>query len=112
VKFVRTWVLRLAAAVLLVAATLVIGGGVDARRRHPALKAWHQLVPDDLDAAELGDDFTFERWLRREAEVFAEVERLEREVAEPDRTPVNRYDPTSRTNPARLSQNWNRSYTG
>ena len=49
---------------LLILATLVIGGAVDARRRHPDLKPWHELVPDDVDAGELTEDFTFERWLQ------------------------------------------------
>ena len=94
----------------LVVATLIIGGALDARRRHPDLKPWHQLIPDDVHANEIGDDFTLAEWLRREAGVFAEVDRLEADLPEADRTPVNRYYPASRTNPSRLASNWNRTF--
>ena len=53
-RTVKRWAIRLVWAVLLVLATLVIGGAVDARRRHPDLKPWHELIPDDVDAGELG----------------------------------------------------------
>jgi alpha-beta hydrolase superfamily lysophospholipase len=110
VQFVKTWATRLAFAILLILATLVIGGAVDARRRHPDLKPWHELVPDDVDAGELTEDFTFERWLQREAEVFAEVDALERHVGTDDQTPVNRYFPSSATHYSRLGRNWNRTF--
>jgi alpha-beta hydrolase superfamily lysophospholipase len=110
VKFVKTWATRLVFAILLILATLVIGGAVDARRRHPDLKPWHELVPDDVDAGELTEDFTFERWLQREADVFAEVDALERDVGTDDQTPVNRYFPSSATHHSRLGRNWNRTF--
>jgi alpha-beta hydrolase superfamily lysophospholipase len=110
VQFVKTWATRLAFAILLILATLVIGGAVDARRRHPDLKPWHHLVPDDVDAGELTEDFTFERWLQREDEVFAEVEELERHVAADDQTPVNRYFASSATHHSRFGRNWNRTF--
>jgi alpha-beta hydrolase superfamily lysophospholipase len=107
---VKRWAIRLVWAVVLVLATLIVGGGLDARRRHPDLKPWHTLVPDDVDASEMGDDFTFAEWQRREAEVFAEVERMEPGLAEADRTPVNRYYRSSRTSPSRLAKDWNRTF--
>ena len=109
-QFVKRWAIRLAWAVALVVATLIIGGALDARRRHPDLKPWHQLIPRDVHASEIGDDFTLADWLRREGEVFAEVDRLETNLPEADRTPVNRYYPASRTNPSRLARNWNRTF--
>jgi alpha-beta hydrolase superfamily lysophospholipase len=107
---VKTWAIRAVLAVLLVAGTLIIGGAVDARRRHPDLKPWHELIPDDVDAGELGDDFTLERWLRREDEVLAQVDALERELARDEQTPVNRYFPSSMTHYSRLGRNWNRTF--
>lgn len=95
---------------LLVLATLIVGGAVDARRRHPDLKPWHKLIPNDPHASEMGDDFTLADWLQREAEVFAEVDRMQAEEPEGDRTPVNRYYTASRTNPSRLAKDWNRTF--
>lgn len=109
-KLVKRWAIRLVWAVLLVLGTLIVGGALDARRRHPPLDPWHKLIPNDLHAGEMGDDFTFAEWLSREAEVFAEVARLEDELAETARTPVNRYYRGSRTNPSRLAKDWNRTF--
>jgi alpha-beta hydrolase superfamily lysophospholipase len=110
VQTIKIWLVRLAGAALLVAATLIIGGAVDARRRHPALKPWHQLIPSDLAAAQMSDAFTFEQWVTREAEVFAEVEALEGRLPKEEHTPVNRYAPGSRTHPSRLGRDWNRTF--
>jgi alpha-beta hydrolase superfamily lysophospholipase len=110
VQTVKLWATRLVWAVVLVVATVIVGGALDARRRHPDLKPWHKLIPDDVDAGEMGEDFTFARWLQREDEVFAEVERMKAELPEADRTPVNRYYPESRTHPSRLAKDWNRTF--
>ena len=109
-SFLKRWATRLALAVALVLGTLIIGGALDARRRHPDLKPWHRLVPHDLHAPELDDGFTLERWLRREAEVFGEVAAMEDRLAPVDRTPVNRYFPSSRTHYSRLGRDWNRTF--
>jgi len=110
VSFLKRWAVRLAVAVALVLGTLIIGGAFDARRRHPDLKPWHRLVPHDIHAAELDDSFTLERWLRREAEVFGEVAVMEDGLDPVDRTPVNRYFPSSRTHYSRLGRDWNRTF--
>lgn len=109
-KFIRTWTIRAVAAALLVAATLVVGGALDARRRHPDLKPWHQMVPNDLTAAEMDDTFDFDRLLARENEAFATVDAVEAAVAPADRTPVNRFAAGSRTHYSQAGQNWNRTF--
>jgi alpha-beta hydrolase superfamily lysophospholipase len=96
--------------VLLMASTVVVGGALDARWRHPDLKPWHQMVPNDLTAAEMADDFDFNQLLAREAEVFATVDAVEAAVAPEDRTPVNRFASGSRTHPSQAGQNWNRTF--
>src|SRR4029079_3987538 len=101
VSFLKRWAIRLAVAVALVLGTLIIGGAFDARRRHPDLKPWHRLVPHDVHATELDDGFTLERWLRGEPEVFGEVAAMEDGLDPVDRTPVNRYFPSSRTHYSR-----------
>jgi alpha-beta hydrolase superfamily lysophospholipase len=110
VTFIRTWVIRAIAAALLVAATLVIGGALDARRRHPDLKPWHQMVPNDLTASEMNDAFDFGRLLARESEAFATVDAVEAAVAAADRTPVNRFAAGSRAHYSQAAQNWNRTF--
>jgi alpha-beta hydrolase superfamily lysophospholipase len=110
VQFLRKWATRLAWSVALVLGTLVVGGALDARRRHPDLKPWHRLVPRDVHAAEIDDRFTLEQWLRREAEVFGQVAAMENELPAAERTPVNRYFTGSRTNAARFERDWNRTF--
>jgi len=106
----RKWAIRLAWSALLVLGTLVVGGGLDARWRHPDLKPWHRLVPRDVHASEIVDGFTLRDWLRREDEVFQQVAALERAIDGSDRTPVNRYFSGSRTHTSRLGRDWNRSF--
>jgi alpha-beta hydrolase superfamily lysophospholipase len=110
VQFIRTWTIRAVAATLLIAATLVVGGALDARRRHPDLKPWHQLVPNDLTASEMHDTFDFSRLLARENEAFATVEAVEAAVAPADRTPVNRFAVGSRAHYSQAGHNWNRTF--
>ena len=106
----RKWLLRGLGSVLLVMGTLIVGGAVDARLRHPDLKPWHRVIPHDVHSSEVDEHFTLQQWLAREAEVFAEVDALEASVAPGDKTPVNRYAPGSASHPSRMGRNWNRTY--
>src|SRR5215217_7724781 len=70
----RTWIVRLAMTGVLIAVTLVVGGGVQAVLNLPDLESWHRLVPrGELRAADLDDGFTLQQYLAREADVFKEV---------------------------------------
>ena len=109
-QFVKKWALRFVWSLALVLATVIVGGGLDARWRHPDLKPWHRLIPRDLHAGEIDETFTFDAWLRREAEVFAEVDAMEAALPAAEHTPVNRYFTGSRTNPTRLDRDWNRTF--
>ena len=109
-QFLRKWAIRLAWSVALVLGTLIVGGALDARRRHPDLKPWHRLVPHDVHAAEIDDGFTLEQWLRRESDVFGEVAAMENGLEPADRTLVNRFFPGSRTHHSRLGRDWNRTF--
>ena len=109
-KFIKRWTIRAIAAALLIVGTLVIGGALDARRRHPDLKPWHLMVPNDLTASEMSDTFEFSRLLARENEAFATVDAVEAAVAPEDRTPVNRFVVGSRAHYSQAGQNWNRTF--
>jgi alpha-beta hydrolase superfamily lysophospholipase len=93
-------------------ATLVIGGGVQARSRLPELKPWHRFVPSaELRSADMPESFGFDEYLRREQGVFDEVRReIEDRLSPGDRIPVNRYWRDGRASPSRLTPDWNRSF--
>jgi len=103
---------RLALVVVTIVVTLIVGGGFDARRRHPELKPWHHLVPAaEPTAAELPDTATLADYLRREASVFDQVHReIEAPLAEIDKTPANRFSAQGVSSPARLPHDYNRTF--
>ena len=71
----RVWLVRLALVAVTIVVTLILGGGFDARRRHPELKPWHRLTPSaEATAADLSDTATLEDYLRRA--IAAEPENL------------------------------------
>ena len=77
----KRWLVRTLWAALLIVATMVIGGAVDARRRLPDLESWHRSVPADATAADL-EKATLAEYLRREDTVFRDVrDRIERTSA-------------------------------
>lgn len=107
----RLWSGRLAAAVVLIFLTIVIGRGFEARR-HPPLEPWHRLTPAaEMTAAELTPDFTLADYLAREARLFAEVDlALAGEAARRDPAQPNRFVPASVSSPSRLGWNGNRTF--
>jgi alpha-beta hydrolase superfamily lysophospholipase len=108
--FVRRWLVRAAWAAALIAATVVIGGGVSARRRLPDLEAWHRHVPADATAADLETE-TLAGYLQREERLFRDLrDRVERASAGAAPAQANRYDPRSRSHPSRLGWDANRTY--
>src|SRR5262245_9440707 len=106
----KRWLVRIVWAAVLIFATVVIGGAVDARRRLPDLQPWHRFAPVDATAAEL-DTATFADYLRLEERVFGEVrDRFERASTGSTLPPANRYDSRSRSYPSRIGTNFNRTY--
>jgi alpha-beta hydrolase superfamily lysophospholipase len=110
--FVARWAWRAAIAAVLLWLGLVVGGAVQARWRLPDLQAWHRYVPpSEPTAVEIGDTFTLEEYLQREARVFAEVARdVEQPLADQPASVVNRYARQSRSHPGRLGPDWNRTF--
>ena len=106
------WGRRLAVAVVLVWATLVVGGAFGARSRLPDLKPWHRLVPKaELRASDLGETATLADYLKREDETFAEVKReIASRLAPADRVVSNRYFDGSPLDPDNAPKNWNRTF--
>jgi alpha-beta hydrolase superfamily lysophospholipase len=108
--WIRRWGMRAAFAVVLVLATLIVGGAYDARWRLPELKPWHRLGLDDLEASELDDRFTWDQYLAREDQLFAQVRAFESTLDPLERTPVNRYHAGSLSHPSSAGHDWNRSF--
>ena len=108
----RVWLVRLALVAVTIVVTMIVGGGFDARRRHPELKPWHRLVPaSEPTAAELTDTATLADYLRREAAVFDQVHReVELPLAEIDRTTANRFNAQGMSSPSRLPRDYNRTF--
>ena len=104
------WTRRAIYAVALVLLTLIVGGACDARRRLPDLSAWHRVRLDDMTAATLDDRATFQQYQAREDQLFAQVRALELRINPADRTPVNRYNRGSLSDPASAGADWNRSF--
>ena len=108
-----TWVVRLALTGLLIAVTLVVGGGVQAVLNVPDLQVWHRLVPRaELRAADLDDAFTLNQYLAREADVFEEVrDEVETPTSASSASQLaNRYQSASISSPRRASRDWNRTF--
>jgi hypothetical protein len=107
---VRRWLIRIVWAAALIVATVVIGGGVSARRRLPDLEAWHRFVPADATASGL-QTATLADYLRWEDTVFREVrDRVELTSTGSAAPAANRYDRRSRSHPSRLGWDGNRTY--
>jgi len=109
----RKWIVRLAWAVVLIAATVIVGGGIQAVMLVPDLHPWHRLAPDaEPRAAEMGESFTLEQYLEREERAFAYVRDTAEAAAGAARgagVVANRYDPLSISSPRRAARDWNRT---
>ena len=106
----RRWIIRLAWSALVVFATLVIGGALDARRRLPDLQPWHRVVPRDLRASDVTSSTTLDDYLRIEDAAFRAVhETIEQRLDPAWRLPANRYNPEGHSHPTRLGTDWNRT---
>ena len=104
------WILGLAAAVVLIAMTVVLLRAFDARRQ-PPLKPWHHPLVSEVRAGDLTETRTLADYLRLEDAVFREMnDTVLPAVALEDRTAANRYWPDSPLNPERFPTNWNRTF--
>ncbi len=109
-SFVRRWTVRLVWAAILVFATIVVGGGLDARRRLPDLEPWHRIVPRDVRASDLTPRSSLADYLAIEDAAFRTVhDRIELKLDAAARVPANRYNPDGRAYPGRFGTDWNRT---
>jgi alpha-beta hydrolase superfamily lysophospholipase len=106
------WGAWLAAAVLLIVATVIVGAAVDARYRLPDLQPWHRNAPpSEIRASDIDEQFTLADYLAREERVFSEVRTLVEDALPPaGEHAVNRYVRASRSSPARLARDYNRTF--
>jgi len=108
--FVRRWTARLVWSAVLIFATIVIGGALDARRRLPDLEPWHRIVPPDFRAGDLTPQSTLANYLAKEDAAFRVVhEQIEQRLDPAWRVPANRYNTEGVSYPGRLGTDWNRS---
>jgi alpha-beta hydrolase superfamily lysophospholipase len=104
------WSVRIAWSALLVFATIVVGGALDARRRLPDLERWHTLVPRDFRAADLTAQSSLADYLAIEDGAFRAVhDQIELRLDPAWRVPANRYNPEGISHPGRLGTDWNRT---
>jgi alpha-beta hydrolase superfamily lysophospholipase len=109
-EVIRRWLARLAWAVVIVFATIVIGGALDARRRLPDLEPWHRIVPRDARAADLTPQSTLADYLAIEDRAFRVVhDEIEQRLDPGWRVAANRYNPDGQSHPGRLGTDWNRT---
>jgi alpha-beta hydrolase superfamily lysophospholipase len=109
----RKWLLRIGWGAVLVIVTLVLGGAIQAVLRVPDLSEWHRFAPQaELRAADIGESFTLEQYLRREDELFAEVHRhlAAKPIADAAGVVWNRYVDSSPSAPLRAGRDWNRTF--
>ena len=97
-------------AAILVFATIVVGGGLDARRRLPDLEPWHRIVPRDVRASDLTPRSSLADYLAIEDAAFRTVhDRIELQLDAAAKVPANRYNPDGRAYPGRFGTDWNRT---
>ncbi len=106
------WAGRALAAAVVLLATFAIGGAVSAMNRLPGLQPWHRLITGlEPRASDMDERFTLADYLGREAAVFEEAKkRVDATVAiDADPAIPNRYVAASRSAPARLPIDLNRT---
>ena len=89
-----------------------VRGAVSAMSRLPELQPWHRLVTTlEPDASEIDEAFPLDEYLRREEAVFREARTRVDDVVEVGADPAipNRYVAASRSAPARLTEDFNRT---
>ena len=99
-----------ALAALVVA--FAVGGAVSAMSRLPDLHPWHHLVTSlEPRAGDIGEGFTLDDYLQREAAVFAEAGRQVDAIVAEGADPLvpNRYVAASRSAPSRFATDFNRT---
>jgi alpha-beta hydrolase superfamily lysophospholipase len=95
---------------VLVFATLVVGGALDARRRLPDLEPWHRIVPRDFQATDFTAQTTLDDYLAIEDAAFRRVrDEIELRLEPAWKVPANRYNRDGHSHPDRFGTDWNRT---
>jgi alpha-beta hydrolase superfamily lysophospholipase len=104
------WCVRAIFTLVVVIFTILLVAAFDARRA-PDLKPWHTASLESEATAPTLEAASFDEYLEIEARVFEEyVAEVEGEVADADRTRLNRFFAGSDASPGRFEQNWNRTF--
>jgi alpha-beta hydrolase superfamily lysophospholipase len=106
----RRWAVRAVWSAVLIFATIVVGGALDARRRLADLQAWHRLVPRDFRASDLTPRSTLADYLAIEDAAFRRVhDEIEDRLEPAWRVPANRYNRGGISHPGQIGTDWNRT---
>jgi alpha-beta hydrolase superfamily lysophospholipase len=105
------WAINAVAAAALVLATIVLIYALQARRLSD-LQPWHTVAPRlEMTALDIGPDFTFAQYLKRENALFEETRTLlQAAVAPEQRVPGNRYWEGSPNYQWKFATDWNRTF--
>ena len=104
---VLTLLTKIALAVLLLAFVLLLGRAFQARNQ-PELAPWHRLLLDnEVQARDIGKDYTWANYLQAEQRLFAEQSRKQSRASMPGQY---RYQRDSRLGAPPGQHDWNRSY--
>lgn len=106
---VGTWVRKLTAAVMLAVLVLLIFRACQSTQG-PPLRPWHTVVPVELSADAIGNG-DWPAYVEAEKRMFDSLHlRLQSEMEQSDRTPLNRYHDGSLASPGAFERDWNRSF--
>ncbi|HYN78565.1 MAG TPA: alpha/beta hydrolase [Lamprocystis sp. (in: g-proteobacteria)] len=91
-------------------ALLLLGLRAYSALNGPPLEPWHTFVPQELTVTEM-DSADWGQYLKAEEAIFASMRtEVSQRLSPEDRVPYNRYFEESPVYPARLAEDWNRSY--
>lgn len=106
---VGPWVRKLTAAVTLAVLVLLIFRACQSTQG-PPLRPWHTVVPVELSADAIGNG-DWPTYVEAEKRMFDSLHlRLQSEMEQSDRTPLNRYQDGSLASPGAFERDWNRSF--
>ena len=102
--------IRKSTVAVILAILMVAGLRAYQSTQGPSLRPWHTIVPEELDAQAIVAG-GWDHYVGAEANMFRKLEQRLRVRLQPeDRTPLNRYFPSSAASPRTFGRDWNHSF--